>query len=410
MKKYFYKIAKKSIFINKSMRLVWGTKDKLLSVVGRFQKVDENLVVFEAYLGKNYTCSPKAIYEEMLADDRFKEHKFVWFFSDMSKASIVKKDRRTTIVKYSSLKYYLTSYKAKVLITNSRMYKIVPRKTQKYIQTWHGTPFKKIGCDIIENTTSAIQSKGMIDKTYIDEAKRFDNLISPSKYASDCFTTAFGLEIANKTDAILEIGYPRNDFLINHTVDDVTRIKKSLNIPMDKKVILYAPTWRDNQHAGSGYTQNIVMDFDLLKCSLSDGYVILFRAHYFIANSFDFSKYEGFVYDVSKVDDINDVYIISDLLITDYSSVFFDYANLNRPILFYMYDIEEYKNDIRGLYLDTTELPGDVVTTTEEVSDLLIDLDAYRERTADIINNFNNKFTYLDDGRASKRLINLLLK
>ena len=94
------------------------------------------------------------------------------------------------------------------------------------------------------------------------------------------------------------------------------------------------------KQAGIGYTYKTEVDFDKLKANLGDEYIILFRAHYLVANSFDFDKYKGFVYDVSKVNDINHLYVISDLLVTDYSSVFFDYANLKRPEIFYMYDLE----------------------------------------------------------------------
>ena len=135
--------------------------------------------------------------------------------------------------------------------------------------------------------------------------------------------------------------------------------------------MLYAPTFRDNQHDGSGYTYDTHLDFDRLREEFGDEYVILFRAHYFVANQFDFSRYEGFVYDVSALDDITPLYLISDLLITDYSSVFFDYANLKRPVLFYMYDLEQYANDIRGFYFSLDELPGPILKTEDELVDAI---------------------------------------
>ena len=126
-----------------------------------------------------------------------------------------------------------------------------------------------------------------------------------------------------KANTVLEAGYPRNDFLINHTPEDEAQIKRELGLPMDKKVILYAPTWRDNQHdAKLGYVYRTHMDFDALRREFGDDYVILFRAHYLVANSFDFKKYKGFVYDACGVTDINRLYVVADVLITDYSSVF----------------------------------------------------------------------------------------
>ena len=178
-----------------------------------------------------------------------------------------------------------------------------------------------------------------------------------------------------------------------------------MNIPSDKKVILYAPTFRDNQHqSGMGYTYQTEVNFQLLQEKLQDQYIILFRAHYLVANSFDFEKYQGFIYNVSDYDDINELYVISDFLITDYSSVFFDYANLKRPILFYMYDLEEYKEELRGFYIDISELPGEIAQTEQELLKLI-------ENTKDFVYNekyqaFHEKYNYLDDGQATKRVVN----
>ncbi len=134
--------------------------------------------------------------------------------------------------------------------------------------------------------------------------------------------------------------------------------------------------------------------------------MILFRAHYFIANSFDFEKYGDFIYDVSKIDDINELYIISDILITDYSSVFFDYANLKRPIIFYMYDLDHYEKELRGFYVDLEELPGDIVKKEKDIVDILNNIKGYKAKYKEKYKKFNQKFNYLDDGKAAKRVIN----
>ena len=212
-----------------------------------------------------------------------------------------------------------------------------------------------------------------------------------------------------KESCFIEEGYPRNDFLYNFKTEDVIKVKEKLNIPSGKKVILYAPTWRDNQHnSNMGYTYKTEVNFDLLKEKLQNDYIILFRAHYLVANSFDFEKYKGFIYDVSRVDDINDLYIISDMLITDYSSVFFDYANLKRPIVFYMYDFEEYRDELRGFYIDIKELPGKITKTETE---LIEAIDNTKEFIYDEkYRKFNEKFNYLDDGQAAKRVVEKLIK
>ena len=151
------------------------------------------------------------------------------------------------------------------------------------------------------------------------------------------------------------------------------------------------------------------MDFDLLQEELGQDYIILFRAHYLVANEFNFDKYKGFIFDVSKIDDINELYIISDMLITDYSSVFFDYANLKRPIIFYMYDLKEYKNNIRGFYIDLNELPGNILETESELIKEIKYID-FNFKYDDKYKKFNNKYNYLDDGKASERVVYKLLE
>ena len=173
---------------------------------------------------------------------------------------------------------------------------------------------------------------------------------------------------------------------------------------------MYAPTWRDNQHeAGVGYTYKTEVDFDKLQKELGEDYIILFRAHYFVANTFDFEKYEGFIYNVSNLDDINELYVVADMLITDYSSVFFDYANLKRPIIFYMYDIDMYKNDMRGFYIDLNDLPGNIITTEDElIKDIknVTNKFKYDEK----YKRFNEKYNYLDDEKSSERVIEKIMK
>ena len=205
---------------------------------------------------------------------------------------------------------------------------------------------------------------------------------------------------------IVEEGYPRNDALSTFTEGDARRIREELGIPEGKKAVLYAPTWRDDQHvSGKGYTLALPVDFERLRRELADDYVILFRAHYFVANEFDFERYAGFVLDVSNVSDINDLYIAADVLVTDYSSVFFDYANLGRPIVFYMYDLEAYATELRGFYLDLSELPGPIVRDEEELVAAVRSADSPDAELAERYHRFNERFTYLDDGHASERVI-----
>ena len=366
-------------------------------------KVNNKKILFEAYDGRNFACSPKEIYLEMLKEEKFSDYQFVWIFKDTNRKL---ENKNTKIVKYGSKEYYKTFATAKYWIVNSLVNEsITPKKNQIFVQCWHGTPLKKLRCDIkydgILNDTKELKMRNDID------AKRFTYFISPSKFCTEKFTSSFNLKELKKQDIIIEEGYPRNVLLFDYTNEKVKQIKNSLKIPMDKKVILYAPTFRDNQHkSGLGYTYELGIDLDKLKEKLSEEYIILFRTHYFVSNSIDLKKYKGFIFDVSKYDDVSELYIISDLLITDYSSVFFDFANLKRPILFYMYDLDEYKNKLRDFYIDLKELPGPIITEEEELIKEIKNINKYDEKYKKIYQKFNQKFNYLDDKNAAKRVIN----
>ena len=159
-----------------------------------------------------------------------------------------------------------------------------------------------------------------------------------------------------------------------------------------------------------GYTYDLEIDFNSLKKKFSKDYVILFKPHYFIANKIDLTKYKGFVYNVANYDEINDIYLVSDLLITDYSSVFFDYANLKRPIIFYMYDYDDYKNNLRDFYISLDELPGPITKTQKELENYISNINKYSLEYKDKYKKFNDKYNYLDDGNASERVISSIFK
>lgn len=415
LKKYVKKIAraiaKKNVTLRKWMRFSINQYRILrYRIRTNGMNIDEKKIVFIAFNGKSYTCTPKAVYEYMLSTELYSDYKFVWVVRDIDKYEYLTLNQNTTIVKNRTKEYEKALASAKYWICNYRIYDyIYPKKDQIYVQCWHGTPLKRLGYDI-EHSDNAMNSQLEIREKYRTDAEKFSYILSPSAFATDKFISAWNLEKTNQVDKVVEVGYPRDDFMYNYSEDDVIRVKSLLRIPSDKKVLLYAPTWRDNQHsAGVGYVYDNPVDFGKLRQYLSDEWIILFRAHYLVANAFDFEEYAGFVYDVSKYDDINELYIISDMLITDYSSVFFDYANLNRPILYYMYDLQYYKDELRGFYIDLSELPGPIIEKEEELIPAikkLADEFAYDEK----YQKFNKKFNYLNDGHASERLIERVLE
>lgn len=368
--------------------------------------VEDKLVIFEAFLGRSYACSPKAIYEAMVRDPKYDDYQFIWVFRNVKKKKKLLDKERTTVVKYKSYKAMQAFGRAKYWVTNWRLSETYIKKdSQICIQTWHGTPLKKIGIDLnIEGNPKASQKTA--HKRYLNDAKKYDYFVSPSAFCTQVFRSAFGLDLLGKEGILIETGYPRNDFLCRYTPEDVVRIRKGLGIPEGRKVLLYAPTWRDNQHElGVGNTFDMTAHFTRFLEEISQEYTVLLRLHYLVASKLDVSKYEGRVLDCSKRDDINELYVVSDLLITDYSSVFFDYANLKRPILFYMFDLQEYESSVRDFYFDLKELPGPIIQQEEELIQAVRHVEDYTADYQERYQQFNAKYTAWDDGEAARRVI-----
>ena len=309
IKKFAINIAKKqSGFRKESRKILLESRKKSYDEIRDRIKTDPKVILFSTFDGRSYGDSPKAIYEYMLTQEKFEDYTFVWAFRNPKQFTFILDNPNTYIVTVNTMDYEIAAATAKYWVYNYRMSDhIYPKDDQVYIQLWHGTPLKRLGYDI-NISDNAMNSKSEIREKYKVDASKFKYILAPSHFAAEKFISAWNLEAIGRTDTVLELGYPRNDFLANYTQKDIEDIVSELQLPRDKKYILYAPTWRDNQHqAGIGYTYKTEVDFDKLKANLGDEYIILFRAHYLVANSFDFDKYKGFVYDVSKVNDNNHI-------------------------------------------------------------------------------------------------------
>ena len=410
----FKDILKKIPLLNKFFK-----KTYIKKLSGDYEKLsqscatDPKLVVFESYQGRSYSCSPRAIYEYMVNSPDFSDYSFVWVFRDTDKHG--KFPKNTALVKYDSEGAFEAYAKAGTWIVNSRLRTfIVPREDQRYIQCWHGTPLKKIGCDVIAGS-NATSTPEEIKQEYTHDGQVITALISPCDYTTEKLISCFAL--SDGKERIIQKGYPRNDALFGFSEEKALEIRRKLNIPDDKRVILYCPTFRDNGHDSSGYTLQGVFDIKSFMEKYSKFAVLLIRTHYFIENGIDINGLGEGVTDVSGYDDINDLYIVSDMLITDYSSVFFDYANLNRPMVFYHSDAKEYESSIRGFYMGTAMLPGYIVTEQKElekaVGSILVDMKQggdglLRYKTA--VSAFNKRFNPYEDGHSSERVVRELFK
>ena len=376
----------------------------LYKMIYKYIKIDNKTIMFISYHGKGYLCNPKYIHQELLKDHRFQDYKFIFPLKDKNEVI-----EGAKVIKYRGIKYFYYLAKSKFWIVNCKLPSYCIKKDEQvYIQTWHGTPLKRLAHDIeTKDDITFYRSKMSRDemtKSYDVDVAKYNYLISPNEYSSEIFESCFKID----KEKIKEYGYPRNDYLVNITNEEIDKLKRKYNIPIDKKVILYAPTWRDNKFNEKGYIYELKVDFNKWKDMLGDEYVVIFKPHYLISNKFKDIKLDNFLFSFDENVDINELYVMSNLLITDYSSVFFDYAILNRPILFYMYDLEEYRDELRGFYLDINkELPGKITIDEDELLSVIKN-ENYKEYD-EKLKEFRKTYNSLEDGKASQRVINNLI-
>ncbi len=360
----------------------------------------EDLVFFESFFGKSYSDSPKYIYE-YLAKNHPKKYRYIWVIDN----------KNTTIpythkkVKRFSLRYFYYIARSKYLVFNVRQPEwFRKRDGSVFLETWHGTPLKKLVFDLEDTSHATKRFKQQTGQ----QARMWDYLVAANQFSSDTFRRCFQF---NQT--MLETGYPRNDILHAGDKQEVAaRVKEALSIPKDKKVILYAPTWRDDEYYTKvSYKFSLKLDLQLLKERLGEEYVILLRTHYYIADALDLTGFSGFAYNLSDYGDISELYLIADILITDYSSVFFDYANLRRPMLFYTYDLEKYRDVLRGFYIDIEEeLPGPLLFSTEEVVRAIGNMEELKQQYHEKYNKFYDKYCSWEDGHASQKVVQAVFR
>ena len=368
-------------------------------------KVDDKMVIFIAFHGRGYTCNPKYLHQYMCEQKCFDDYKFIWALKKPHALNI----KHSKNIRYNSLRYFYYMAKSKYWIVNCKLPKhILKKDNQIYLQTWHGTPLKRLAHDIVYSENATFYRSGMnreeMESTYDNDVTKYNYMIAPNEFSYEVFQSAFRI---NK-ERLIKTGYPRNDFLTNLTDDKIRILKNKYHLNNDKKVILYAPTWRDQSFNTKGYIFELKANFKRWKEVLGDQYIVIFKPHYLIVNKFENDEsLKDFIINIDAEADINDLYAVSDILITDYSSVFFDYANLKRPIYFYMFDKREYASELRGFYFDINEvLPGDIIEDEEMLLEKVKENKYDYERLA----AFNRHFNEWQDGKASQKVIDILFK
>jgi len=357
-----------------------------------FVKTDDRMIVFVSFGGRKYDDSPKAIYEAMLKDSRFDECRLLWAFIRPDNYILPRGGK----VKIDTFAYYKALLKARVWVTNSSMtrgLRFSGRKTF-LLNTWHGSAIKRMGRDINEgNVSFGLKRRKYKFKNYTDLR------LAQGQYDVDIFSRAQNLP----KDCFRIIGLPRNDELANTSSKLREEKKSKLGIPKRKKVILYAPTYREyDKDERNNVILTPALDLEKWREKLGSEYVLLFRAHYEVAKIMGV-KDNGFVKNVSTYPYLNDLIIASDLLISDYSSIFFDYSIQGKPMLCYCYDYDKYAEK-RGMYFDIREyLP--YADNEEQLLELIQRADD--PEILEYAQRFQNKFVTAY-GNASKKALNII--
>jgi CDP-glycerol glycerophosphotransferase len=356
-------------------------------------------ILFVSWKGKQCTGNPLGIAEELRrrGDDREQ----LWPVTDWS----VPVPEGGTAVLRGTQEYYEALARSKYLISNDDMQPpFGKRKGQVYLQTWHGTPLKRIGFDI--SNPQFISGTAYFDHLARDVAQ-WDLLLSPNPFSTPILRGAFRYD-----GEIGEYGYPGNDLLSRGDTAELTaRVRERLGLPAGKRVVLYAPTWRDNQVYANGRRYRFDMRLDLERAwrELGQDHVFLIRGHHHMADDVPGGMRDGFAFNVTAYPDITELYLVADVLLTDYSSAMFDYAVTGRPIVFFTYDLAEYRDNLRGFYFDfEAEAPGPLLATSAEVIGALQDIDGITASYRDAYQRFAARFCSLDDGKAAARVCDRL--
>lgn len=370
----------------------WKLMGKWLSLLALFIPVKDKTMLFSSFGGRKFDDSPKAIYEEICKRKEFDDWDIIWAFVEPDKYTI----RRGRKVKIDTFSFFYLLLYSKVWISNSGMSRGINLAVKKKIvvETWHGTPLKKIGVD----QNSGILGKGTLNK----ENDKHTIRCAQSEYDREIFVRVFN---ADKSSFLLS-DLPRNDELVNFSKNDIIKIKEKIGLNPKKKVLLYMPTYREYLVNERNQTYLAPpMNLKKWKQRLGEGFVLLFRAHYAVNAALNL-KEDGFVKDVSDYPYINDLYCVADILISDYSSAYIDFSILDKPMLCFAYDFEEY-NEKRGLYLDLNKvLPCPVDKDEDTVIDRILHMDYEKESLE--THFFHMKFAPYA-GNASKVVINKII-
>jgi CDP-glycerol glycerophosphotransferase len=350
----------------------------------RRRPIDPDLALFAAYWYRGYACNPRAIYEK--ARELVPSLRGVWVVRRRDAAAM---PEGVEYVVSGTRDYYDLIARATYFVNNVNWPDhLVKRDRTVHVMTHHGTPLKRMGVDLRDTPTAAERTnfEGLLRR-----CARWDYSVSANPFSTEVWRRAYPVEFED-----LEVGYPRNDVLATAGPADVAAARAALDLPDGRQVVLYAPTRREYEPGGGP-----VLDVAALAAALGDGYIVLARSHYLDGSAYAAAG----VRDVGSHPSVEELCLAADVLVTDYSSIMFDYAVLDRPIVIHAPDWAVYREK-RGTYFDLlAESPGTVATADEGVAEALLEGRAHGEDAARARAAFRARFCALEDGGAAERVV-----
>jgi CDP-glycerol glycerophosphotransferase (TagB/SpsB family) len=349
--------------------------------------IDDRLAVYCAYWGRGYACSPAALHAKAL--ELAPQLRAVFLVEPGQEDTLPEGIDHAVI---GSRRCWKVLARAKYLVNNANFADaVVKRPGSVHVQTQHGTPLKTMGCD--QSTYPVVAARTGSFTRLLRRVDRWDYNLSANRHSTEMWERAFpgGYEA-------LEYGYPRNDVLYTARAEDVARIRRELGVPEGATAVLYAPTHRDHR---TGFETDL--DLEAFCAAAGEDVVVLLRAHYFYDRGGQAGS--GRIIDVTAHRSTEEVCLAADALVTDYSSIMFDYANLDRPIVILAADWEVYR-ETRGVYFDLPQSPpGPVARTPEELARAFHDGSYAGRESAALRAAFRERFCQFDDGRAAERVV-----
>ncbi|WHQ69491.1 CDP-glycerol glycerophosphotransferase family protein [Methylorubrum extorquens] len=357
--------------------------------------VERRTILYESFFGASIGCNPLAIFRHIIGRPEFSEWKHIWVINDRSNipAELARYPNVVFIPRHSdAYRRYVAT--AEYLLNNVTFpYWFIRRPDQKYLNTWHGTPLKTLGKDM----KAEFMAHGNVTRNFLHAT----HLLSPNIHTSDIMMKSYDVAgiFAGK---FAETGYPRVDHVIGADIARKQKIFEALGLKPGAPVVLYAPTWRGTQGKPETDCERILADVSAL---ISDDYQLVFRGHHFMEAAL--AGVDLAISVASQEIDSCDLLSVVDVLVTDYSSIFFDFLPTGRPIVFYAYDVSSYAAD-RGFYFEISDLPGALCT------DVLQAREAVARGLRNVADNTpeyqaaRSRFCPHEDGNSARRAVEFL--